>query len=194
MTEAMTRGVLLSSTAKLRNFSDIMKQHGKKIFKRLTATICALLVCALLGGCTRKVYVPVENTTIRTDTVTHYINSTDSVTVIERIYESDTRYDSIAPVVDSLGRVLGYERWHFRESTKKDSREIDRLRSLVDSLRAVKRDSVDRPVPYPVERPLTKWEQTKMDFGGMFLGGLIAMIVAAVAAVIVWIVKLKRRV
>lgn len=150
----------------------------------------ALLVCVLLGGCTRKVYVPVENTTVRTDTVTHYINNTDSVTVIEHVYEADTRYDSIVPILDSLNRVIGWDRYHFRESTKKDSREIDRLRSLVDSLRAVKRDSVDRPVPYPVERPLTKWERTKMDFGGMFLGGLIAVVVAAV---IVWIVKRKRR-
>lgn len=200
MTEAMTRGVPLSSTAKLRKFGNIMKQQSKEFFKQLTATICtlmiaflmtgAVLICVLLGGCTRKVYVPVENTTVRTDTVTHYINGTDSVTVIERVYESDTRYDSIAPIVDSLGRVLGYERWHFRERTQKDSREIERLKSLVDSLKAMKRDSVDRPVPYPVERPLTKWEQTKMDFGGMFLGGLIAVVVSAV---IVWIVKRKRR-
>lgn len=156
----------------------------------LFIALFVLTVLLLMGGCTKRVYVPVENAVIRTDTVTHYINSTDSVTVIERIYESDTRYDSIAPVVDSLGRVLGYERWHFRESTKKDSREIDRLRSLVDSLRAVKRDSVDRPVPYPVERHLTKWERTKMDFGGMFLGG---MVVAVIAAVVIWIVKRKRR-
>ena len=150
----------------------------------------ALFVCVLLGGCTRKVYVPVENTTVRTDTVTYYINNTDSVTVIEHVYEADTRYDSIAPILDSLNHVIGWDRYHFRESTKKDSRETERLRAMVDSLRAVKRDSVDRPVPYPVERPLTKWERTKMDFGGMFLGGLIAVVVSAV---IVWIVKRKRR-
>lgn len=143
----------------------------------------------LLSGCTRKVYVPVESTSIRTDTVTRYINSTDSVTVIERVYESDTRYDSIAPIVDSLGHVLGYERWHFRETTKKDSREIERLKSMVDSLRAVKQDTVEKQVPYPVERPLTKWEQVKQDMGGLFLGGMIA---AVLTAVIVWIVKRKR--
>lgn len=147
-----------------------------------------LLMAVLMGSCTRRVYIPVENTTVRTDTVTHYINGTDSVTVIERVYESDTRYDSIAPIVDSLGRVLGYERWHFRERTQKDSREIERLKSLVDSLKAMKRDSVDRPVPYPVERKLTRWEQTKQDFGGMFLGSLIAVL-----AVAVWIIKRKRR-
>lgn len=150
----------------------------------------ALLICVLLGGCTRKVYVPMENTTVRTDTVTHYINGTDSVTVIERVYESDTRYDSIAPILDSLGRVIGMDRYHFRETTKKDSREIERLKSMVDSLKAVKRDSVDRPVPYPVERPLTKWEQVKQDMGGLFLGGMVA---AIVSAIMVWIIKKKRK-
>lgn len=156
----------------------------------LFVALFVLTVLLLMGGCTKKVYVPVENTTVRTDTVTYYINNTDSVTIIEHVYEADTRYDSIAPILDSLNHVIGWDRYHFRESTKKDSREMERLRAVVDSLRAVKRDSVDRPVPYPVERPLSKWERTKMDFGGMFLGGMVA---AVIAAVLIWIVKRKRR-
>lgn len=174
-----------------------MKQHTKNTvnawgaFLTWLALIVAVMLALALTSCTKRVYVPVENTVLRTDTVTHYINSTDSVTVIERVYESDTRYDSIAPILDSLNRVIGWDRYHFRESTKKDSREMQRLQSLVDSLRAVKQDSIDRPVLYPVERKLTRWEQTKMDFGGLFLGGLIAV---TVGAVIVWIVKRKRRV
>lgn len=156
----------------------------------LALMLLAMAALLLSGGCTRKVYVPTENTVMRTDTVTHYISNTDSVTVIERIYESDMRYDSIAPILDSLNRVIGWDRYHFRESTKMDSREIHRLQSLVDSLRAVKQDLVYVSVPVPVERELTKWEQTKMDFGGIALGGLIAVVVSAV---IVWIVRLKRR-
>lgn len=177
-----------------------MRQR-KKAFIKATETfltylavmvVMVVMLTALLlsGGCTRKVYVPVESTVVHTDTVTHYLSNTDSVTVIERIYESDTRYDSIAPVLDSLNRVIGWDRYHFRETTKTDSREIERLKSLVDSLKAVKCDSVDRPVSYPVERELTKWERVKQDVGGMAIGGLIA---AVLAAVIVWIVKRKRR-
>ena len=54
-------------------------------------------------------------------------------------------------------------------------------------LESVKADSV--PVPYPVERSLSCWEQTKMDLGGFALGG----IAVALCAIIVWIVKIKRR-
>lgn len=149
------------------------------------AALCALLLCA----CSRKVYVPVERTVLRTDTVKHYINNTDSVTVIERIYEADTRYDSIAPILDSLNRVIGWNRYHVRESTKKDSREMQRMQSLVDSLKSARVDSVERQVPYPVERSLTKWEQTKMDFGGVALGG----VVIAVCIAVVWLIRKFRK-
>ncbi len=150
------------------------------------AALCALL---LLCACSRKVYVPVQGTVLRTDTVKHYINNTDSVTVIERIYEADTRYDSIAPILDSLNRVIGWNRYHFRESTKKDGREIQRMQSLVDSLKSARVDSVERQVPYPVERSLTKWEQTKMDFGGVALGG----VVIAVCIAVVWLIRKFRK-
>lgn len=175
-----------------------MKDRSEKIaetvlwFLLVVAVTALIFLCLLCGGCTRKVYVPVENTVMRTDTVTHYISNTDSVTVIERIYESDTRYDSIAPILDSLNRVIGWDRYHFRETTKMDSREIQRLQSLVDSLRAVKRDSVDRPVPYPVERELTRWEKTKMDAGGIAIGAGTALLVAVIA-LLIWLIKIKRR-
>lgn len=167
--------------------------YADALIRVLIIFVLSFLVCGIitaLCSCTRKIYVPVESTVTRKDTVTHYISSTDSVTVTERIYEADTRYDSIAPILDSLGRVLGYERWHFRETTKKDEREITRLQSLVDSLRAVKRDSIDRPVPYPVERELTRWERTKQTVGGMAIGAVIAV---TLAAVIIWIAKSRKK-
>lgn len=153
-----------------------------------------ILIVALVAlcGCTRKIYVPVENTAMRTDTVRHYLTSTDSVTVVERIYESDTRYDSIAPILDSLNRVIGWDRYHFRESTKKDERELKQLQAQVDSLKAVKIDSVKVSVPYPVERELTRWEKVKMDAGGIAIGAGTALLVAVIA-LLIWLIKIKRR-
>lgn len=155
--------------------------------------LLGIIAAIALTACTRKVYVPVENTVLRTDTVYKVKLHTDSVTVTERVYESDARYDSIAPILDSLNRVIGWDRYHFRENTKKDSREIDRLRAQVDSLKAARVDSVEKQIPYPVEKPLTKWERAKLDVGGMALGTLGAVVVAAIVAVIVWITKRRRR-
>lgn len=154
----------------------------------ICAIIILILLCALTG-CTTTKYVPVERTVLRTDTVTHYINNTDSVTAIERIYESDTRYDSVAPILDSLNRVIGWDRYHFRETTKNDSREMQRLQSLVDSLKAVKRDSVEKQVPYPVERKLTKWERIKQDARGMAIG----VAIFALCVAVVWLIRKFRK-
>lgn len=181
----------------LRRWRDRERKEERKVdiyneaLRTLLAFLCAVALLAILvlaGGCSRKVYVPMENTILRTDTVTRHINNTDSVTVIEHVYESDARYDSIAPILDSLGRVIGFDRWHFRQTIQNNSREMQRLQSLVDSLRAVSNDSIEKPVPYPVERKLTRWEQAKMDFGGIAIGGVAIVICIAV----VWLASRKR--
>lgn len=162
----------------------------------LSATVTAFIFLCLLflsGGCTRKVYVPVERVVAHTDTLYQSRLRVDTLRMVERVYEADFRYDSIAPILDSLNRVIGWDRYHFRELTKKDSREIERLQAVIDSLRAVKRDSVDRPVPYPVERELTRWEQVKMDAGGFALSLLAAGVVMGFIALLIWLVKIKRR-
>lgn len=66
------------------------------------------------------------------------------------------------------------------------NRQHDSISSLNAQLAVTKVDSV--PVPYPVERKLTAWEKTKMDFGGMAIGGLIVALIA-----VVWLVFIKRR-
>lgn len=168
-----------------------------EVLRTIAVLIGTLILCIVAGilisGCSPKVqYVPVESVTSRTDTVYSVKVRVDSVKSIERIFESDNCYDSVAPILDSLNRVIGWDRYHFRETTKINDREMERLRAENDSLKAVKRDSVERMVPYPVERPLTSWEQTKMDFGGMAIGGLMALGLVVIAFA-VWLIKVKRR-
>ena len=134
----------------------------------LSLMLLAMAALLLSGGCTRKVYVPVGSTVTRTDTVYEAVLRVDSV--IQR--------DSVAVV--QKGDTVLITRY----------RDRYRVKERTDTEYKAKTDSVRVREPYPVERKLTKWEQVKMDFGGMFLGGLIAVVVSAV---IVWIVKRKRR-
>ncbi len=134
----------------------------------LFVALFVLTVLLLMGGCTKKVYVPVETVTSRTDTVYSAKLRVDSV-----IFR-----DSIA-VMQKGDTVL---------ITK--YRDRYKVRQRTDTVYQAVVDSVKVKVPYPVERPLSKWERTKMDFGGMFLGGMVA---AVIAAVLIWIVKRKRR-
>lgn len=134
----------------------------------LFIALFVLTVLLLMGGCTKKVYVPAETVTSRTDTVYSAKLRVDSV-----IFR-----DSVA-VIQKGDTVL---------ITK--YRDRYKVRQRTDTVYQAVVDSVKVKVSYPVERPLSKWERTKMDFGGMFLGG---MVVAVLTAVIIWIVKRKRR-
>lgn len=128
--------------------------------------LCAALLCAC-GSCTRTVYTPVESTTVRTDTLYRAVVRVD--TILQR--------DSVT--VMQRGDTVMVTRF----------RDRYRVKLHTDTVREVSVDSVRVAVPYPVERELTRWEQVKMDFGGMALGGLVIALCAAVA----WLIKKYRR-
>lgn len=154
-----------------------------------------------LCGCGRTVYEPME--VVRTEYVeadttglyerlrsffeSMYSRETSSDSVIDRQKETvvlkengDTaRHDTERTVYVSSRREKELE----HEVRQRDS-TIAALRLRLES---VKTDSV--PVPYPVERHLSRWERAKMDFGGFALGGVAVVICAAV----IWLIKKFRK-
>lgn len=129
----------------------------------------ALLVCLLVlaTGCTRKVYIPIESTVSRTDTV----------------YSAKVRVDSVI-MRDS---VAVFQKGDTVIITK--YRDRYRVKELTDTVYQSAIDSVKVSVPYPVERELSRWERTKMDFGGMAIGALVI----ALCVVVAWLIKKFRK-
>lgn len=133
--------------------------------KRALFVLAALT--AVLCSCTRTVYTPVESVTVRTDTVYSAKVRVDSIVL----------HDSVAVVQrgDTVLVTRYRDRYHVREHT-------DTLyKSVIDSVRVA--------VPFPEERTLTRWEQTKQDVGGMALG----VLVIAVCIAVVWLIKKFRK-
>jgi len=127
---------------------------------------CMLIaVCAALSACTKTVYVPTE--TVRTEYKDRVVENLRTDTVALR--------DSVAVYIngDTVKITKYRDRWRTRTEVRRDT------------VTSVRTDSV--AVPYPVERKLTKWEQTKQDCGEF----AIAFMVVALA-VIAWLV-IKRR-
>lgn len=123
-------------------------------------TVFALMLCV---GCKAVKYVPVETVRTEYQDKVREVHTTDSVTDTRFVYvKGDT-------VIDYRDRV----RW--------------RDRIVYDSIFIERTDSVE--IPYPVERELTRWQRTKMDFGGMAMGALIIVLCVAVA----WLVKRFKR-
>ncbi len=110
-------------------------------------------------SCTSTKYIPVETVKVEYKDNIREIHTTDSITDTRFVYvKGDT-------VIDYRDRV----KW--KEKIVRDSVFIERVDSVT--------------VPYPVEKPLTKWQQTKMDFGGMAIGGLLIALCFAV----VWLIR-----
>lgn len=127
--------------------------------RRSLFILWVLLLCA----CSRVQYVPVRE-------VEHRIEYRDSVRY-DSVHVADSTYLRIAPDTVYHYRLRTEYRYLFRHQT--------------DTI--LRQDTVQ--VPVPVERQLSRWEQTKMDFGGMAIGGLIVI----VSAILLWIVLTKRR-
>ena len=111
------------------------------------------IICAvlLLVGCRSVELVPYPVTNVQTEYRDRLVR--DSIVLHDSIH------------VKERGDTVWMERWHtaYRDRLVRDT--------------IVRTDSI--PVPYPVERELTRWEQLKVDYGGA------ALAVVAAAAVVV---------
>ncbi|MCM1295800.1 MAG: hypothetical protein NC311_09690 [Muribaculaceae bacterium] len=125
--------------------------------------VLALCAALALSGCTRTVYTPIE--TVRTEREETVRWRTD--TVIDR--------DTVSILQRGDTVLLESTKWRWR------------VKEIYDTVIIERTDSV--AVPYPVEKKLTRWQQTKMDYGGIALGATIIALCVAVA----WLAKKFRR-
>ncbi len=135
------------------------------MIRRSKAPIYAAIIIALAGivACSTTKYVPVES--VRTE----YRDREVETFVADTVHNTRFVWVKGDTVVDIR------EKEHIRRVEIHDTCYIERS----DTIR----------IPYPVERNLTKWEQTKMDFGGIAIGAIIAVVCIAV----VWLIKKFRK-
>ena len=142
----------------------IMGEWGRAFASAAIAFILLLLACVMCG-CRTTQYVPVE--TVRTEyrdrVNTEYV--TDSVVNDRFVYING----------DTVFIYKWRDRW--RTEIKHDSIYINKIDTI--------------SVPYPVERKLTKWENTKMDFGGAAIWGLGGALIAI--GILGWMARKRRK-
>lgn len=159
--------------------------------------IIALCLCS----CTRTVFEPVEivkTEYVKADTTGLYERLRN---YFESIYHRETSTDSVIDrsketvVLKENGDTARHDKERIVYVSSRREKELEHKLSerdsIIDVLRlqlaSVKSDSI--PVPYPVEKKLTRWEQTKMDVGGIAIGFMATVTVIAV----VWFVRRFRR-
>lgn len=124
---------------------------------------CLLSVCLMIVSCRSVKYVPVE--TVRTDSL--YVNK------VER--DSIRLQDSIFVFVK--GDTVRIEKYKY----------LYRDRVVVDTVYKAQCDTIR--VPYPVEKPLTRWQKWKLDLGGFAMAAIAIAVLVVVGRVVY---KLKK--
>ena len=142
-----------------------MRWYDERIWSKTVLAILVGLVAAfLLSGCKTK-YVPMEKISYR-DVVRHdTLNRHDSIYVHDSIFAS------------RKGDTLFVDRWH-KETVLKEI-----YRNKIDSF--IKRDSI--PVPYPVEKELSKWERFQLRYAVWSMGALCMVLLYLCFKLYKWI-------
>lgn len=171
-----------------------MKKQGTS-----TGWAYILLSMMLIGfaltliGCKGKEIVT-EN--VRTEYVDRYVHDTIHIENLSQIIDSvrqsviESRRDCVVIVKDTAGNVINTAQWHFKDTSKELSHSTEKVdsaayfRSVIDSLRRVKQDSVY--IKKEVEKELSLWNKAKIQFGGVAF-----VIVAATIIYLTWFIKRK---
>ena len=138
--------------------------------------IVLTLIVAFLTSCKSTQYIPVE--TVKTEV----IHNTDTVIVRDTINnEKETTIREATPADSLLLAKVGIQLDESKriilllqkELAKKSHTEIERTSDTVTVEKEVQ-------VPYPVEKKLTKWEETKMETGGIAIAVCIAFVIMVI--------------
>lgn len=125
--------------------------------------ILIILLASAICSCRSVEYIPRE--TIKHDTT--YINKL----IKDSIYIKDSVY------IHSKNDTVFVEKYKYQY--------IDKV--VRDTSYVVKSDTIS--VPYPVEKRLTRWQQLKLDIGGISIGIIIITILVVVGRAVYFLKK-----
>ena len=146
---------------------------------------CLLSVCLMIVSCRSVKYVPVESKMETRDSVV----VRDSVVMREvtNYRDSVVTKDSTVLVVDENGNVIRTELYRQKEIYRALQKEYDMLLERYKKLESQKVDTIR--VPYPVEKPLTRWQKWKLDLGGFAMAAIVITVLVVVGRMVY---KLKK--
>ena len=152
---------------------NVIKEYLKCTIWAIVVFVCLFGIGSLFVGCKNVEYVPVESS----HTEHHW--HTDSVIQKDSVVKE--RMTTVMQLDSAEMAKYGIQLKNAERAWLVKSWELERQIEALQRLTA-ERDTVHDsiPVPYPVEKRLTKWQQTKVDWGGWALLVLIVLVVIAI--------------
>ena len=152
---------------------NVIKEYLKCTVWAIVVFVCLLGIGSLFVGCKNVEYVPVESSHTEHHWHTDSVIQRDSV--VKESMTTVMQLDSAEMAKYGI-QLKNAERAWLVKSWELE-RQIEALQRLTAERDTV-HDSI--PVPYPVEKRLTKWQQAKVDWGGWALLVLIVLVVIAI--------------
>lgn len=152
--------------------------------KVLTYIICILSVLLFVSCRARIQYVPVKSTEVMTVHLRDTTINTVLVPYRDSVSVPDTMSYLCNPYAESWAVWSGGRLNH----------SLNILPDTIPITLQVQDLYITRTVEIPieVERKLTKWEQFKMDVGGLAIGLLSGVILIGIGFAVVWLVRRKK--
>ena len=156
------------------------RDNSSNILTALGALAATILIGILMSGCspkTQPVVVRETRTVLETDSLTRLITRLVDSGVRETDRETVYVFDKTTYTVNENGDTVGKDRDRVTDRSREWQSERTTLLAEIDSLRRVKSrvDSIECPVPYPVEipgetiKPPSWWQPSLMWIGWITL-------------------------
>ena len=152
---------------------NVIKEYLKCTVWAIVVFVCLFGIGSLFVGCKSVEFIPVESSHTEHHWHTDSVIQKDSV--VKESMTTVMQLDSAEMAKYGI-QLKNAERAWLVKSWELE-RQIEALQRLTAERDTV-HDSI--PVPYPVEKRLSKWQQAKVDWGGWALLVLIVLVVIAI--------------
>lgn len=137
--------------------------------ERLLLSALLILLTVSLNSCRSCQQTESSSVSLASDTVREIRTVYVTRNLSDSVRSSVSIRDSVAPRIDSLGRVVGFDSWHFRDRTLFSSRSRDDATASVDTVirDRIKVRTVTKTRNVPAKTPV--WVAVLACFGVAFV-------------------------
>lgn len=151
--------------------------------------LLAFIILAVLTSCTSTRLIPVER--ISHDTI--FTKSKDSINWITKINQKDSVSirDSVVITKDNSGNIINKEGYHYRDRFTNYKNIAEYYKEKYDSISKARIDSIPKIVQ--VEKKLSKWQNLKLEVGGIAIGCCSGVILVVIVYLVYKCFREKKR-
>lgn len=159
-------------------YKSIINKPAIYFFKKFILGSMVIFISTLFLSCSSTKYIPIEKTK------TVYQNRVDTIKQIDSIFNEKTTIirEADSSLVQQLGlKLKTNEKAILILKKELEKQTHNKLESMHDTV--LVKDSI--PIPYPVEKQLTKWQQFKLDFSDIVFSVFLLILIVCMVYIFI---------